>query len=430
MSKEIIQALRASTPCYNPGWGGPEYSGWQDEQMSWKTTCYVGDWSFLPDIEVSGPDALRVFSESCVNSFAKFDIGQVKHIIQCNSDGKVIAEGLLERIADDVFRTQAMPATWTSFLLERGGYQATWRQDQTYQLQISGPNALALCEELVAESLRDVKFMHLRFVNVAGKRAMAVRQGMAGEIGFEFHGPLEDKAQVLSAILRAGEKYGLRRLGRRTAMINHLEASFPSAMWHYTMDMFSADTQGLGEHFVKHRFGWDGMVPALTGSFEGESIGDYLFSPYELGWGRNVKFDHEFRGRAALEKEAAQPRRALVTLEFNSADMIEVYASLFAEAEPFDFMDVPTQQRWVIWADAVLAKDGRTIGISTVPGYSYYFRKILSLTVIDIAHAKPGSEVSILWGRPGTPRKTVRATVAPAPYKKDNRKADLTTLKA
>jgi len=64
-----------------------------------------------------------------------------------------------------------------------------------------------------------------------------------------------------------------------------------------------------------------------------------------------------------------------------------------------------------------------------VPGYSYYFRKILSLTVIDIAHAKPGSEVSILWGRPGTPRKTVRATVAPAPYKKDNRKADLTALK-
>jgi len=62
-----------------------------------------------------------------------------------------------------------------SFLLERGGYQATWRAGSDVSIADFGPNALALCEELVAESLRDVKFMHLRFVNVAGKRAMAVR---------------------------------------------------------------------------------------------------------------------------------------------------------------------------------------------------------------------------------------------------------------
>jgi len=150
-----------------------------------------------------------VFSESCVNSFAKFDIGQVKHIIQCNSDGKVIAEGLLERIADDVFRTQRCRRPGP-VLVERGGYQATWRQDQTYQLQIPA-ESLALCEELVAESLRDVKFMHLRFVNVAASERWPCGRAWR-EIGFEFHGPLEDKEEVLSAILRQ-VKYGLRRLG-------------------------------------------------------------------------------------------------------------------------------------------------------------------------------------------------------------------------
>jgi vanillate/3-O-methylgallate O-demethylase len=68
MTREIIRQFRESLPGYLPGWGGPEYSGWQDEQMSWKTGCYVGDWSFLMDIVVEGPDALRFFRETSVNS--------------------------------------------------------------------------------------------------------------------------------------------------------------------------------------------------------------------------------------------------------------------------------------------------------------------------------------------------------------------------
>lgn len=31
----------------------------------------------------------------------------------------------------------------------------------------------------------------------------------------------------------------------------------------------------------------------------------------------------------------------------------------------------------------------------------------------------------MLWGSPGTPQKRIRATVAPAPYQQDNRRADL-----
>ena len=41
MSNEIIQFLRGQIPGYHRGWGGPEYTGWQDEQMFWKQTCYV-----------------------------------------------------------------------------------------------------------------------------------------------------------------------------------------------------------------------------------------------------------------------------------------------------------------------------------------------------------------------------------------------------
>jgi vanillate/3-O-methylgallate O-demethylase len=53
---------------------------------------------------------------------------------------------------------------------------------------------------------------------------------------------------------------------------------------------------------------------------------------------------------------------------------------------------------------------------------------MLSLCTIDIAHSEPGTEVEVIWGNPDHPQKTIRATVAPAPFKKDNRRADIALL--
>jgi glycine cleavage system aminomethyltransferase T len=424
MSQEIIRALRASSPGVNMGWRAAEHTSWQDEQMSWKTTCYIGDWSFLMDLEVEGPDALNVFRDSSVNSFEKFSVGQAKHVIQCNRDGKVIVEGVLMRTAENRFRVQSGPAPWTQFLLSKGGYNATSRKLDTFQFQISGPNALALCEQLAGESLRDIQFMHFREIHVAGKRVYALRQGMAGEIGFELHGEQGDAETVHEAVFSAGQALGIRKLGRRTAMINHLEAAFPTGLWHYLNDMFSPDCEGFREFVIAN---WDRFKtpPTLVGSFEGQHVNDYLRSPFELGWGKSVKFDHPFTGRAALEKEAASPKKNRVTLEWNSDDVIDIYASLFREGPPFDFLDIPHPQRWMAWADKIVDARGRVIGISSSPGYSYFYRRVLSLSYIDIAFSTPGTQVELVWGQPGGPQKTVRATVHPAPYKPDRRRAEL-----
>jgi vanillate/3-O-methylgallate O-demethylase len=50
---------------------------------------------------------------------------------------------------------------------------------------------------------------------------------------------------------------------------------------------------------------------------------------------------------------------------------------------------------------------------------------MLSLCTIDVGHSEPGAEVTVVWGEPGAPQKEIRATVAPAPYKKDNRHIDV-----
>src|SRR5947209_20471501 len=90
--------MRSTPVGYNEGkFGEPEYTDWLDESLSWKQTCYIGDWSFLWQHRFTGPGVLAMLSEITVNSFAKFDIGQSKHAIHTNRNGKVIHAGVLPR---------------------------------------------------------------------------------------------------------------------------------------------------------------------------------------------------------------------------------------------------------------------------------------------------------------------------------------------
>ena len=51
-----VRTMRSTPPGYfTVRWGLPEYTDWIDESMSWKETCYIGDWSFLWERRFRGP---------------------------------------------------------------------------------------------------------------------------------------------------------------------------------------------------------------------------------------------------------------------------------------------------------------------------------------------------------------------------------------
>ncbi len=419
-------------------WGKLEYSGWADEGMSWKEDCYLGDWSYLDELRVQGPDALRFFSDFAVNSFERFAVGQAKHVIFCNSAGKVIGEGILSRFGaeDFEFNARGPVMTWLEYNFGKGDYRATAAcLISKFKFQVSGPKSLFVLEKLAGENLRDIGFMHFRPGRIQGRDVSFLRQGMAGEIGFEVHGPTQFAKEISAAILVAGAEFNIRRMGSRTAMINHLEAGFPTVTHDYIPAICEAPEREYFERYDAEVR--DDTSPEwfrsferclkVKGSFEAEDFSAWYRSPVELGWLRNVKFDHPFYGRAALESEVAKPRRTIVSLEWNAEDVLDVHASLFRPGRPYDFMDVPRPQWFCMYASKVMQGE-RLVGVATSRGYSYYFRRVLSHCVIDVALAKPGTEVTVIWGDPGSPQKAVRATVAAYPYKKDNRRADLDAL--
>ena len=70
--------------------------------------------------------------------------------------------------------------------------------------------------------------------------------------------------------------------------------------------------------------------------------------------------------------------------------------------------------------------NGKLVGLSTWVGYSANEGKMLTLAILDAAHAAPGTEVVFVWGEPdgGTRKPTVerhkqveiKAVVSPVPY--------------
>ena len=166
-------------------------------------------------------------------------------------------------------------------------------------------------------------------------------------------------------------------------------------------------------------------MASLGGSFYSDDITDYYLTPYDLGYGPFVKFDHDFVGRAALEKIADKPKRKKVTLVWNGDDIARAFGSLFhAGGDITKYIDLPLANYATLPYDKVL-KDGKTVGLSTYTGYTYNERAMVSLAMVDVEHSEPGTEVTLVWGEEGrgSSKPTVerhvqteiRATVAPVP---------------
>src|SRR5699024_823211 len=153
------------------------------------------------------------------------------------------------------------------------------------------------------------------------------------------------------AVLEAGQEFGIRKMGGRIAMINHLEASFPTIATDYIPAIFDTDMTGYREYFLSsmHPF----AKPAyINDSYDGKDSSEYYRSPVELGWTKVVtKKRKDYLGAKALTAEKSHPNRVLRTLEWNADDVLEVQQSLFEPGEHYAYMEMPRDQRGYMWAD-------------------------------------------------------------------------------
>lgn len=374
-----------------------EFTGWMDESRSISETCYIGDWSWLNKFRMKGKDAVACMEASTINGYKKFPVGKGRHIISVTPDGKMIGDGIAFREAEDQFLLTGGQMVAPGAMIRNQGFDVEL-EDLTaamFNFHIQGPNSKKVIEKVCGEDVSDLQFIHFREVTIAGHSVRLYRGGMSGEIGYEIFGDSAYGSIIWKAVVDAGQEFGIRQHGYRGFMLNHLQAFFPTI--------------------------WVDFIPSVIPGAEA-----MYRSPVDYGWGNLIDKSRDFPGKDILMEEMANPQRKSVTLEWNSDDVMAIHASLFdTENEPLPQMELPVNVASPAagnpMALPVLTMDGKFLGLTTNRGYSYQFRKVISLALLDISAVEPGTQVMVIYGNEGQRQMPIRATVCDVPYKNDKR---------
>jgi vanillate/3-O-methylgallate O-demethylase len=415
-----------------------EFSNWRSEQWAWQHSAVLFDQTHhMVNLYVRGRDALKLFSDTAVNSMAGFSVNKAKQYVPTTHYGHVIGDGILFHLAEEelLYVGRAPASNWLRFQAATGGYDLDVELDDrspmrpmgkpvtrsVWRFQIQGPKAWAIIEKLNGGPLEQLKFFNMSTMKIAGRTVRTLRHGMSGAPGLEIWGPYAEQEEIRTAILDAGREFGMLPCGSRAYPSNTLESGWiPSPLPAiYTGEKLKPYRQWLGGDSYE-------ATGSIGGSFVSSNIEDYYLNPYELGYGSFIRFDHEFHGREALQKLKPEAQRRKVTLAWNAEDMAKITGSLFApEGKQYKFFDVPLANYASANYDRVVDADGKTVGLSMFSGYSYNEKQALSLAVIrpDIP---TGAELRVVWGEEngGTRKPTVephqqlevRAIVSPVPY--------------
>jgi vanillate/3-O-methylgallate O-demethylase len=412
----------------------PEVTNWRDEQRAWRESVVLFDQSHhMPELFLQGPGALRLLKTVGINSFENVTPGRAKQLIGCAYDGHVIGDCVAYCHAEDSFELVSGMTlqNWVHYVAEAGDYDVAVERDfntsdnptgqrVNFRYQLDGPNAAELFHEVVEDEMPDIPFFHTASVRIMGCDVLALRHGMAGHFGVELSGAYDDGDKVRAAIVETGAAHGLHQGGSRA----YFSAKAESGWIPYPLPAIYTDERIRGFREWLPADGWEARQQ-LGGSFRSANIEDYYVTPWDLGYGHLLHFDHDFIGREVLEEMADGEHRTKVTLVWDKDDVVKVNRSLLEEGIPYKYLNLPIASYSFQHTDQVLDGD-RLVGVAAFTGYTVNEFDVLSLAIVDASHAEPGTEVSIVWGEPdGGSRKphvelhrqvTVRATVAPAPY--------------
>jgi len=417
-----------------------EFSNWRDEQEAWRKSAVLFDQSYhMTDHYMEGPDVHKLLSDMGVNSFKKFGNNKAKQIVCCNYDGMYIGDAILFGLDDYKVNIVNRPnvGNWLQYHVETQDYDVNVDKDERkldsefprkgYRFEVQGPNAWEILERVNGGPITGFRFFGMGEINIAGRKVRALRHGMAGAAGLELFGPYEEKQEIHAALVEAGKDLGMRLAGSKTySTVAHESGWLPSAV----SAIYSGDKmKGFREWLPSNGFEANASI---GGSMVSDNIEDYYLTPFDIGYGHIVKFDHDFVGRDALKAMADRPHKKKMTLVWEPEDVVRVFSSLFNEGDRYKFMDMPASHYATFPYDAVY-QNGKQVGFSAYPVYSSNFRRWISLCILDPEAAVVGNELKVMWGEPnGGSQKPIverhiqteiRATVTDCPISEQARQS-------
>jgi aminomethyltransferase len=288
-------------------------------------------------VEITGPDAYKFIQLLTPRDLSKLSIGQCKYVLITNSDGGILNDPVLLRLAENHFWLSLADSDilfWAQGVAINSKLDVKIVEPDVSPLQLQGPNSGQIMVKLFGDSIKDLKYYWLREINLDGIPLIVSRTGWSSELGYELYLRDGSKGNKLwEKIMLAGKDFGLQP--GHTSSIRRIEGGMLS---------YHADA-------------------------------DINTNPFELGLDRLVSLDSNinFIGKDALKKIKQEGiKRKQVGLEIDCSDL-----------------KGPNTTFWTLFSET------KKIGKVTSAVFSPRIKKNIALAIVDIEFSQINTELNV-----------------------------------
>lgn len=351
----------------------------EHEYNAIRNACALIDISPLFKYRVSGPDAVRLVNRVVTRDASRMSVGQVFYTPWCDDDGKVIDDGTVARLAEQVFRwTAADPnLRWLTENASGLNVEIEDISESVAALALQGPTSARLLAGICDADLSSLKYFRSTSGHIAGVPVDVTRTGYTGDLGFEIWMPWDAALQVWDAIAAAGHAFDLHPTGMLALDVARIEAG---------LLLIDVDFHGSRKAVIEAQ----------------------KYSPHELGLGRLVDLRKgPFVGRSAIAAEVTRGvARQIAGLELEWTAVEKLYEAVGLP---------PTAPSGTSRAAVPVYKGRQQVGRATSTTWSTTLKKLIALATIDAPHYAIGSQVEMEITVEAVRHRAI-ATVVPTPF--------------
>ena len=308
---------------------------------------------------VTGRDAGRLVDRIVTRDANKVSVGQVIYTPWCDEHGKVIDDGTVARLEDQVWRWTSADPSLRWFRQNAAGLDVQIEEvtEQVAALSVQGPTSARLLAAAAEADIATLKYFRLTRGRIAGVPVEISRTGYTGDLGYEVWMPWDRALDVWDRLMSVGHAFDARPAGMLALDVARIEAG---------LLLIDVDFHGARK------------VP----------IDQQRYTPFELGLGRLVAADKgPFVGRDALAAERRRgPARQIVGLEIEWNDVERHFSALGLAPQ------VPMAASRVA---VPVYRGGKQVGKATSTTWSPTVKKLIALATLDRPHFAPGTALEI-----------------------------------
>ncbi len=324
-----------------------------------RSSAALLDISPLFKYSVQGPHAARLLDRVVTRDVARAAVGQVLYTGWCDAAGKMLDDGTIARLREDLFRlTSAEPTLrWLQDNAAGLDVEITDVSDGIAALALQGPASRAILQDAAEVDLTKLRFFRIVATRVRGVPVEISRTGYTGDLGYEIWMDSRNALAVWDALVEAGTPYGIVPAGMLALDVARIEA-------------------GLMLMDVDYVSGRKALIEGQTST------------PYELDLAWTVNLGKEqFVGKSAL---AAEHERGAawnfvgVEVDWDSLERLYGAAGLAPQ--------LPA----TAWRTSVpLYWDDEQAGYATSGGWSPLLKKYIALAHVPSRWSKPGTRLEM-----------------------------------